>query len=281
MAWENKHPEEWTFEETENFLEETSEVLKDVNENLPEYEESARYDEKIDNVLSQLDSIQSVAEINGLSAERVEALAGDNYEDAQELYDDFLELREAVHERDEVDHRMLNEVNNSLRNINSALEDVQQEDYSYKITKREAIGWAGGLLAAVSGAAFFGASLGDDDEDSRPSDSPDPNLQVTETISNIDRVGDYLEDEVQGSSLLSAERNWGDLMAVYDFEEEEFFSDSDRTLEEIEIIYNQDPGEHSEYGVSMGIDGGTEYDTRTLKDDRAAESALEYFEVNQ
>lgn len=105
---------------------------------------------------------------------------------------------------------------------------------------------------------------------------------VTEiTVTDVDRIAGYLEDVVQGSELLSADRNWGDLMNVYDFEEGVFFPDSDRTMEGLDIISNEAPGEHSEYGVSMGIDGDIEYDTRTLKDDRAAESALEYFEVNQ
>jgi hypothetical protein len=100
-------------------------------------------------------------------------------------------------------------------------------------------------------------------------------------VEDSDLIAGYIEDEVEGNPLLSAERNWGDLLSQYDFEEGEFFSDSDRSLNSIEIIYDENPREHSEYGVTVNINGDNEFDTRTLKDDKAAENALNYFEVEE
>ena len=138
----------------------------------------------------------------------------------------------------------------------------------------------GGFLA---GGALVGSAADYLNGDGTSVQSPGTSSVVELTVSDVDRIGSYLEDVVQGNELLSAERNWGDLIQdnVYDFDEGVFFPDSDRTMEGLEIIFNEAPGEHSEYAISMGIDGDIEYDTRTLKDDRAAESALEYFEVNR
>lgn len=143
--------------------------------------------------------------------------------------------------------------------------------------KRKTVIATGGFLA---GGALTGSAADYLNGDGAAAGSSGGQV-VESTISDSSRIGSYLEDEVQGDELLSAQRNWGDLLNQYDFEEGEFFPDSDRTLEGIDIIHNGSPGEHSEYGVTMGIGNETEYDTRTLKDDKAAESALEYFEVNK
>lgn len=162
-----------------------------------------------------------------------------------------------------------------LKRNQDRLEEVL-DDYDSSggkgLTRRQAMGiGAAGVLSTIGGIWAVGEHEGWGD-----TGSGQPSNQVTKaSITNVDEIGNYLEDRVEGSEMLSAEANWGDLLSEYDNESGEFFPGSDRSLEGIDVTLN--PNGHSEYGVSMDINGKTEYETRTLREDKAAENALEYF----
>jgi hypothetical protein len=174
--------------------------------------------------------------------------------------------------RDHMDARAL-----ELKRNQDKLENVL-DDYDPSrgngLTRRQAMAiGAGGVLATVGGIWAVGESEGWGDTGT--SSGRSGSNVSSASITNVNQIGSYLEDEVMGNDMLSAEANWGDLLNEYDSESGEFFPESDRTLEGLDITLN--PDSHSEYGVSTGINGKTEYETRPLREDKAAESALEYF----
>lgn len=167
-----------------------------------------------------------------------------------------------------------------LRSVQSYVDGSRKDWEEAKKAIDDVGGWTPGRrdfvvgLLAAAGIGAGGTYLGT--QNSSTGDSTQPSNQVTNaSITNIDEIGSYLEDRVMGSDMLSAEANWGDLLSEYDSESGEFFPGSDRSLEGVDITL--DPNGGSEYGVSMGINGETEYETRPLREDKAAENALEYF----
>lgn len=154
--------------------------------------------------------------------------------------------------------------------ITAEHEETRETVESNSFGRRDAIKYGGsGILATILGVGAAGEILGWGD-----TGSGQPSNQVTKaSITNVDEIGNYLEDRVKGNEMLSAEANWGDLLSEY--EDGEFFPESDRSLEGLDVTLN--PDGHSEYGISMDINGKTDYETRTLREDKAAENALEYF----
>ena len=159
------------------------------------------------------------------------------------------------------------ELNHELEKSYQALEKMATIEEQHQKTRRWVVGTGIGValtsLAGIGAHHFSTAHSGD-------------GVSQAE-ISDIGRVSDYLETEVIGNRMLSSEDNWGDLLNIYDEESGEFFADSDKTLNGIDITLNEDPGERSEYGARIGIGQEEEYVTEVLEEDKAAESALKFF----
>lgn len=210
-----------------------------------------------------LDDLREAAEEGSLSKDELEDKIG-NIEDrfgifiesAEEDYDTVSEFADSFADE--------------FNSINFHYHEGGSEDSD--ISRRKLLGYTvGGAAAATGGVGIIGTLLGWGD-----TGSGQTNSQTTKaSITNVDQIGSYLEDRVIGNEMLSAEANWGDLLSDYDSESGEFFPESDRSLEGIDVTL--DPSNHSEYGLSMGINGESEYETRVLREDKAAEDALEYF----
>lgn len=189
------------------------------------------------------------------------------YSEASDLIDDQEDLINEYRGRGlsqmRAVHSYVDGNNKDWEEVQKAIDAIAEKEKGLITNRRGFLAALGVTAASAAGGAVWATN-----------ESGQPSNQVTKaSITNVDEVENYLEDEVMGNEMLSAEANWGDLLR--DYEDGEFFSESDRSLEGLDITLN--PNGHSEYGVSMAIDGKTEYETRTLREDKAAENALEYF----
>ena len=191
------------------------------------------------------------------------------YSEASDLIDDqedlINEYRGSGLSQMRAVHSYVDGNNKDWEEVQKAIDAIAKKEKGLITNRRGFLAALGVTAASAAGGAVWATN-----------ESGQPSNQVTKaSITNVDEIGNYLEDRVEGNEMLSAEANWGDLLSEYDNGSGEFFPGSDRSLEGIDVTLN--PNGHSEYGVSMDINGKTEYETRTLREDKAAENALEYF----
>lgn len=99
---------------------------------------------------------------------------------------------------------------------------------------------------------------------------------VEYNISDLGKLGTYFEEEVIGNRML--EQEWGDLLANYNPQSDEFFTEEDINLQSVDVVYDDRPREDSGYRTTAELNGQSQKsDWVYFEHDETARNALEYF----